>query len=63
VLTGQIDDAPAAVALLKVGEGKRSHLRAMQAAAQEHGQDSAFAQPADGRNIRRAEQRLRLPKG
>ena len=59
----QIDDAPPAVALLKMRERERGHFGSPQPAAQEHGQDGAVAQSPDGRNIRRAQQSLRLPKG
>ena len=60
MLANEVHDAPAAVALLEVGECKRGHLRSPQAAAQEHGQYGAVAQPAERRYIGRAQKRLRL---
>ena len=47
MLADQVNDAPAAIALLEVRERERSHFGSPEAAAQEHRQDSAIAQPAD----------------
>lgn len=62
MLTDQIDDAPAAVALLEVGERERGHFGSSQAAAQQHGEDGSVTQPAEGRSIWCAQQGLRLAK-
>ena len=57
VLSDEIDDAPAAVALLDVRERERSHFRSPQPAAQKNGQNGAIAQPAKVRDVRRVQQR------
>jgi hypothetical protein len=44
VLADQVDDHPAAIALLDVGQGERGDLRALEAAAEQDGQDGAMAQ-------------------
>ena len=48
MFASQINDAPAAITLLEVCERERSHLGTPQAAAQEHRQDGAVVQPAEG---------------
>jgi hypothetical protein len=52
VLSNQIDDAPAAVALLKMGELQRGTA---QSASEEYGQDGAVAQSPKLRDVRRAQ--------
>ncbi len=42
MLPNQINDAPAAVALLDVCECERRHLRSPQPATQQHGEDGAI---------------------
>src|ERR1700727_2223616 len=44
MLADQINDAPAAIALLQVRESERGHLRAPQATAEKNGEDSSVAQ-------------------
>jgi hypothetical protein len=61
VLAYQIDDAPAAIALLQVRESERGDLGPPQAAAKENGENSSVAQSPECRDIRGAQQRLRLP--
>jgi hypothetical protein len=48
MLANQIDDAPAAIALLDVREGERRYLGASQAAAKENIQDGAIPPPLWG---------------
>src|SRR5260370_25644355 len=55
VLTNEVHDAPAPVALLEVIERKRGYLRPPNATAQEHSQDRAVTQSADSRDIRSAQ--------
>src|SRR5262245_17181334 len=61
VLTDEIDDAPAAISLLDVGECERGNFGAAESAAEENGDDGPIAQPANRRHIWRAQKRLRLP--
>jgi hypothetical protein len=61
VLSNQIYDAPPPVALLDVGDGERSHLRAPEPAAQEDRQDRAIPEPLGRGGVRRVQERLRLP--
>ena len=61
MLSDQIDDAPAAVALLDVGERERRHFGSPKSAAEQDGQDGAIAKPAKVRDVGRAQERLRLP--
>src|ERR1700685_2309936 len=61
VLADEIDDAPAAIALLQVRERERGHLGAPQAAAEKNGENSSVPPSPEPRDIRRAQQRLRLP--
>ena len=61
VLADQIKDAPAAIALLQVRESERGYLGAPQAAAEQNGENGAVAQSPECRDIRCAQQRLRLP--
>jgi len=44
MLTHEVDDAPAAVALLDVTERQRRHLRSPEAAAEQGGEDSAITE-------------------
>src|SRR5580704_15547863 len=60
MLPDQINDAPAAIALLQVRERERGHLGAPQAAAEKNGENSSVAQSSERRGIRGAQQRLRL---
>ena len=58
MLADQVDDHPAAVTLLDVGQGERGELRAAQAAAEQNGKDGAIADALAHRWIRRVEQAL-----
>jgi hypothetical protein len=60
VLADQIDDAPTAVALLQVSERQRGDLGTPQAAAEKKGENSSVAQSTKCRDMRGAQQRLRL---
>lgn len=60
VFADQINDAAAAIALLQVRECERSHLRTPQAAAEKNGENGSVAQSSECRDIRGAQQRLRL---
>jgi len=61
VLADQVNDAPTAIALLQVREGECSHLGAPQTAAEKNREDSFVAQSPACRDVRGAQQRLRLP--
>lgn len=61
VLLNEIDDAPAAVALLDVCEGERRDFGSSQPATQKNCADCAIAQSANRRDVGRAQQRLSLP--
>jgi hypothetical protein len=61
VLADQINDAPAAVALLQVRESERGNLGAPQAAAEKNGENSPIAPSPECRDIWGAQQCLRLP--
>jgi hypothetical protein len=63
VLPDKIDNAPAPIALLDVRESERRHFRTSQSAAEKNREDGAIAQPDDGRDVGRTQQRLRLPLG
>ena len=54
VLPDEVHDAPPTIPLLEVYKRERSHFGSPQTTAQEHGQDGAIAQSAEGRDIRRA---------
>ena len=60
MLADQINDAPAAIALLQVRERERGHLGPSQAAAEKNGENSSVAQSPECRDIRGAQERLRL---
>ena len=59
-LADDVDDGPAAVALLQVAERERGQLAAAQAAAEQHGQDGLVAHALEGGGVRRIQQRLGL---
>jgi L-ascorbate metabolism protein UlaG (beta-lactamase superfamily) len=63
MLANEIHDAPTPVALLDVGDGERRHFGPAEAAAEEHRQDCAVAQPLGSGDVRGVEQRLRLLDG
>ena len=44
MLADEIDDAPAAIALLDVRERERRHFRSSESAAEKNGEDGAIAQ-------------------
>ena len=48
-----IHDAPAVVALLYAGHGKRHHLGSAQATAEQHSDDGAVAQTLSRKRLRR----------
>ena len=60
VLADQINDAPAAIALLQVRECERRDLRPSETAAEKNGENGSVAQSPECRDIRRAQKRLRL---
>jgi hypothetical protein len=59
----QIDDAPPTIPLLDVRECERRDLGSAETTTEQDRQDGAIAHSLDGRNIRRAEERLRLAQG
>ena len=61
MLPNEIDNAPAAVTLLGVLEGKGRHFGSEEAATQEHGDDCPVPQPLFRRDVRRVQQPLGLP--
>jgi len=61
VFPNEIDDPPAAIALLDMRKRERCHFRSSEPAAEKNGKDRAIAQPTDRRDVGCAEQRLRLP--
>jgi hypothetical protein len=61
VLADEIDNAPASITLLDVPESKRRDFGSSQPAPKKNSEDGAIAQTANRRDVRRAEQRLRLP--
>lgn len=63
VLTDQVDDHPAAVALLDVGHGERGDLRTAQPTAEECGQDGPAAHASARGEVGHIEQVLRLDLG
>ena len=62
MLPDQVNDAPPAVPLFKVGERECRHFRSPEAAAEKYGQDGAVAQAMEGRDIRCTQQSLGLPE-
>ena len=60
MLATEINNAPAAVALLNMAERDRCYLGPSEAAAEKNGEDSAVAQALYSRDIRRTEEGLRL---
>jgi SLT domain-containing protein len=60
VLSNEIDNAPAAIALLDMRVGQRRDLRSSEAAAEQNGQDCAIAQALHGIEVWRVEQALSL---
>jgi len=61
VLADQIDDAPASIALLDMRECERRHFRSPQPATEKDGENRPISQAANGRDVRRAQERLSLP--
>ena len=60
MLADEVDDAPAAIALLDVRERERRDFRGPEAATEKNGKDRAVAQPAQSRYVRCVEKRLCL---
>ena len=60
MLSDQVDDAPAPVALLEMPERERGHFGPTETAAEKDRQNGAIAQPADCRDVGRAQKGLRL---
>src|SRR6266404_2182059 len=60
VLSDEVNDAPPSVTLLDMSERERRHLRSSQPAAEEDGKNGTIAQPANRRDVGRAEESLRL---
>jgi hypothetical protein len=61
VFPDQIDDAPAAIALLKMREGQVRGFRPTEAAPEKDCQDGAVAQPLKRSDVWRVQKRLSLP--
>ena len=61
VLSDEIDNTPAAIALLHMGDRERCHFRAAETAAKKNGKNGAIAESADGLDVRRVQERLSLP--
>jgi hypothetical protein len=59
VFSDEIDNTPAAVALLDMRERERRHFGPSQPAPEKNREDRPVAQPGDRRYVGRAEQRLR----
>ena len=57
----EVYNAPATIPLLDVCDRERRYLGTPESAAEENSQDGAIAQPLYRGDIRRAEERLRLP--
>jgi hypothetical protein len=62
VLTNEINNAPATIALLNMSERKCRNLRPPEAAAEKNSQHSAVTQSPQGGDVRRAQEILRLPQ-
>ncbi|MGA3203800.1 MAG: hypothetical protein ABSF12_15040 [Bryobacteraceae bacterium] len=60
MFSDKIDDTPASVTLLKVCEFEGRNFRSPKSAAKKNREDGTIAQTANLRDIRRAQQRLRL---
>ncbi len=54
MLSDEIDNAPASIPLLNVGESKGRDFGSSQPAAEKDGEDSPITQPSNGSDIRRA---------
>jgi hypothetical protein len=60
VLADEINDAPATIALLQVLESESGNLGSPQAAAETNRENSSVTQSPECRDIRGAQERLRL---
>src|ERR1700733_14731538 len=63
VLSDEVDDAPAVIALLDVREGQRRHLRTSEPTAEEHSKNGPIAQAPRGGDVRRVQESLGLTSG
>jgi hypothetical protein len=60
VFAYEVNDAPAAVALLEMGKSERGNLGSPKAASEKNGEDSPIAQSPYCRDVGSVEQTLRL---
>jgi hypothetical protein len=61
VLSDEVDDAPASIALLNMDEGEGCDFGSTQAAAQKNSEDGAIAETSNRRDVGRTQEGLRLP--
>ena len=63
MLAHEVNDAPAAITLLYMSGGERRYCRTPETTTKKNGKDCSISQPLNRTDVRRAQERLGLPKG